>query len=132
MKVNKFLIFLTLTIVLSYNSYGQDTITKVPNRILARIYTDLSICETSLSSCKAREVSYLQDLQIYNNNENMFNEFLYNDSLVILDLTNDNTRLREDKNILQKSNKNLVKSNNFLKFSLIASLVGIIALILVP
>lgn len=115
MKAKKLLILLIYLIVLNFKSYSQDTITKVPNRILAQIYTDLTICETSLASCKDREVSYLNSLIISSNNESMYSEALYNDSLVILDLTTENNTYRKNKIILEKSNKNLEKSNKLFK-----------------
>lgn len=104
--------------------YSQgDTTYTISEKKLAQIYTDLTVCDTSLASCKRREVFYINKIANY---KSYCDEALYNDSIVITELTTENTSYRENQNILQSDNKNLEKSNKRVKLAFISSLLIII------
>lgn len=110
----KLLILLICLIVQKY-SYSQNGITLVKDSTLAKIATDIFICETSLSSCQDREVFYLQKIANFETSLNLINETLYYDSILVEKTMQNNTILNEQNKNCEFSNKNLEKSNKFLK-----------------
>lgn len=120
----KKLIILTVFLILQKYGYCQrDTTYTISGKKLAQIYTDLTICDTSKAACLRREELYKNKITI---SETYCNEAMYNDSIIITELTTENSTLREDKNILWNSNKNLEKSNKRLKLAFSSSLIVII------
>ncbi len=106
-------------IVQKYGYCQKDTTLPISKKTLAKIYTDLTICETSRSSCQQREVLYLDKLYSYI-------ETSYNDSIIIEQLNLEKNLLTENKIILEKSKINLVKSNKLLKLTLVSLFFGLV------
>lgn len=116
----KYIILLICLTVSSYVYCQKDTTTNVPNRILSKIYTDLRVAEYSDSMCKVREKDYGVKLMYYVQSENICNEAMYNDSIVKVELGQNNMNLKKSLNISENKNENLVKSNKLLKFTTVS------------